>query len=63
MTAYVALGRYDDFESAAGCMVEVEDRICPDLSAVQVYGRLAEVFREAYRQVSPIHEMLRPVES
>ena len=62
MTAYVALGRYDDFQSAAESMVEIEERIPPEPSAARVYGRLAEVFHEAYRQVSPVHEMLRPAE-
>jgi len=63
MTAYVALGRYDDFRSAAERMVEIEDRVSPDPSASRVYRRLVEVFHEAYRQVSPIHEMLRQDES
>ena len=58
MTAYVALGRYDDFGSAAECMIGIEDRVRPDPAASEAYRRLAEVFCEAYRQLSPIHEML-----
>jgi len=59
MTAYVALGCYDDFPSAARTMIGIEDRVSPDLSASEIYRRLADVFQEGYRQVSPIHEMLR----
>jgi len=59
MTAYVALGVHDDFRIAAERMIDVEDRVPADPAAAEVYRRLADIFGEAYRQVSSIHEMLR----
>jgi len=58
MTAYVALGAYDDFEQAADTMIRVEDRIEPDPAASAVYRALAETFSAAYAQISPIHAQL-----
>lgn len=59
MTAYVALGCHDDFIGAAASMIRIEDRVSPDPAASEVYERLAETFGEAYRRVSPIHDLLR----
>jgi len=58
MTACVALGRYDDFVEAAEAMIDIEDRISPDPAAFAVYRALRDLFRDAYRQVSPIHKQL-----
>ena len=58
MTAFVALGCFDDFIQAADTMIDVEQRIEPDPSKRDVYRELSQLFRDAYEQVTPIHARL-----
>jgi len=58
MTAYVALGWYEEFQQAAAGMITVAEQIDPDPRSVPVYKSLAQLFRRACEQVAPIHAAL-----